>query len=180
VRAKDTLGNDTALSTVTVASTTSQAPAATVRTYIAGTALPVPKVKLQIGTRLRWKFSMTKTGAGSAASTIDVAVGTAGTTADAARLSFTKPAGTAAVDEGTVVIDVVIRSIGASGVAVGQMTVTHNLAATGHMVIPCADVNVVSAGFDMTVADLIVGLCITTGASDAITIQLACGEIVNP
>ena len=33
--------------------------------------------------------------------------------------------------------------------------------------------------FDITVANLIVGLCITTGASDAITIQQVTAEAMN-
>jgi len=160
-------------------STTSQAPAAATRTYITGSAISVPTAKLQVGTCFRWTFSMTKTGAGIAASTIDIAVGTAGTTADTARVSFTKPAGTAVIDEGTVVINAVVRSIGAAGVMAGQFNMTHNLASTGHMVIPCACVNTISAGFDMTVANQIVGVCITTGASDAITIQLVQAEAWN-
>ena len=156
-----------------------QQPSATVRTYIAGSALRIPANKLQVGTNLRWKFSLTKTGAGTAASTIDIAIGTAGTTADTAQLSFTKPAGTAVADEGTITVEAVVRSIGATGVLVGQFTMVHNLSATGHMQIPAACVNVVSGSVDLTVANLIVGLCITTGASDVVTIQLVQAEAWN-
>lgn len=160
-------------------SVASQAPAAATRTYITGSALAVPKTKLKAGAILRWKFNMTKTAAGTAASTIDIAFGTAGTTADTARVSFAKPAGTAAVDEGTVIIEAVVRSVGAAGVVVGQMHMTHNLAATGHATIPCVDVNTVSAGFNNAADDLIVGLCLTSGAADAITIQQVTAELVN-
>jgi hypothetical protein len=160
-------------------STASQAPAAATRTYITGSNLSVPTNKLQVGTILRWKFNMTKTGAGIAASTIDVAVGTAGTTADTARLSFTKPAGTAVIDEAWVDVICTVRSIGATGVMVGEFIMVHNLAATGHAVIPVVVVNAISAGFDMTVANLIVGLCITTGAADVITIQMVQAEALN-
>src|SRR5258708_35708557 len=59
-------------------STASQAPAATTRTYITGSSISIPSGKLQIGTWFRWTFNMTKTGAGTATSTIDIAVGTAG------------------------------------------------------------------------------------------------------
>lgn len=161
-------------------STASQAPAATTRTYITGSNISVPKSKLQIGTMFRWRFNMTKTGAGAAASTIDVCVGTAGTTADTARVSFTKPAGTGVIDEAWCEVVVICRGpLSASGVFVGEFIMTHNLAATGHAIIPCVDVNTVSAGFDVTVADLIVGLCITTGAADAITIQMCQAEAWN-
>jgi hypothetical protein len=152
-------------------SVTSQAPTAATRTYLTGSSIKVPKNKLQVGTQFCWKWNMTKTAAGTAASTIDIAVGTAGTTADTARVSFTKPAGTAVADEGSCELNAIVRTIGATGVMVGEFWMVHNLSATGHMVIPCACVNTVSSGFDMTVADLFVGLCLTSGASDAITIQ---------
>lgn len=149
-----------------------QSPAATTRTYITGSAIAIPAGKLKIGTMFKWSFDMTKTAAGNAASTIDVAVGTAGTTADTARVSFTKPAGTAVADHGTVDIMVTCRGpLSASGRFAGTMKMVHNLAATGHMVIPCMSQFVLSGTFDVTVASLIVGLCITTGASDAITIE---------
>lgn len=179
LRMIDDAGNNRPLVDVVNTSVASQAPAATTPTYITGSALAVPVNKLRVGAILRWRFNMTKTGAGVATSTIDVRFGTAGTTADTARLTFTKPAGTAVIDEGWVEINCTIRTIGATGVVVGQFNMIHNLQITGHMVIPCASVNVVSAGFDMTVANLIAGLVITTGASDAITIQFVQAELIN-
>jgi hypothetical protein len=161
-------------------STASQAPTATTRTYITGSKITVPKSKIQIGTIFRWRFSATKTAAGTASSTIDIAVGTAGTTADTARVSFTKPAGTAAVDEAWFEVHCISRGpLSASGIFAGQMIMTHNLSATGHATIPVVVVNTISSAFDVTVADLFVGLCITTGASDAITIQMVTAEAVN-
>lgn len=160
-------------------STTSQAPAATTRTYIAGSNIAIPAGALQVGTIFKWRFNMTKTGAGVAASTIDIAFGTAGTTADTARVSFTKPAGTAVIDEATCEVTAVVRGpVGASGVVVGQFHMTHNLQITGHAVIPCVDVNTVSGAFDITTPTNI-GLCINTGAADAITIQMVTAEAYN-
>lgn len=161
-------------------STAAQTPAATTRTYITGTKIGMPTTKLQIGSMFRWTFSMTKTAAGTAATTFDIAVGTAGTTADTARVSFAKPGGTAAADEAWVTITAICRGpLSASGVMVGQFEMTHNLAATGHAVIPVVVVNTVSSGFDVTTAGLNVGICITSGASDAITIQFATAEAWN-
>lgn len=156
------------------------APAATTRTYITGSAIAVPASKLQIGTLLRWTFDITKTAAGTAASTFDICFGTAGTTADTARVSFTKPGGTAAADAGRVEITATVRGpLSASGVVVGNFQLTHNLAATGHAQIPCVNVMTISSGFDVTVANLIVGVCITTGASDVITIEQVIAEAMN-
>ena len=160
-------------------STASQAPTASARTYITGSNIVMPAGALQVGTIFRWTFDMTKTAAGTAASTFDICFGTAGTTADTARVSFTKPAGTAAVDAGQVVITAVVRGpVGASGVVAGHFNLNHNLAATGHAVIPVVDVTTVSAAFDITTPTN-VGVCITSGASDAITIQLVLAEAWN-
>lgn len=157
-----------------------QAPAATTRTYLAGSALAVPPSKLQIGTMFRWSFDLTKTAAGSAASTFDICFGTAGTTADAARVSFTKPGGSAAADVGRVVITATVRGpLSGAGIVVGNFQLTHNLESTGHALIPCVNAVTVSSGFDVTVANLIVGVCITTGASDVITIEQVMAEAMN-
>jgi hypothetical protein len=161
-------------------STTSQAPTASTRTYIVGSAIAVPASKLQIGSIFRWRFNMTKTAFGSATSTIDVCVGTAGTTADTARVSFTKPAGTAAIDEAYCEVEVICRGpLSASGVFVGEFTLTHNGNTAGHATIPSVVVNTVSGTFDVTTANLIVGLCITTGAADVITIQQVTATAFN-
>lgn len=160
-------------------STASQAPAAATRTYITGSNINIPAGALQIGSMFRWTFNMTKTAAGIAASTFDIAFGTAGTTADTAQVSFTKPAGTAVVDEANVVITAVCRGpVGASGVVAGHFTMTHNLQITGHAIIPCVDVTTISAAFSITTPTNI-GVCITSGAADAITIQLVLAEAWN-
>lgn len=164
-------------------STTSQAIAATTRTYITGSAITIPVTDIggmKIGQKLSWKFNMTKTAAGIAASTIDICFGTSGTTADTARLSFTKPGGSAVVDEGFVIIEAICRGpLSASGVVVGEFTMYHNLASTGHMTIPVACQNVVSSAFDVTTSGIKAGICITTGSSDAVTIQQVSAQLFN-
>lgn len=179
IRAVDDAGLNRALSPVMNYSTASQSPTATTRTYITGSAIAIPATGLQIGTILRWRFNMAKTAAGTASSTIDIAFGTTGTTADTARVSFTKPAGTAAADEGFVTIEAIVRGpLSASGVVVGTLQMTHNLASTGHATIPCVVVNTVSAAFDVTTPTF-VGVCITTGASDSITIEQVSAEALK-
>ena len=161
-------------------STAAQTPSATVRTYITGSNLAVGANKLQIGTIFRWKVSMTQTAAGIAASTFDICVGTAGTTADAARVSFTKPAGTAAIDEAWIDIIATLRGpLSGAGIMVGEFILNHNGNTAGHATTPTVILNTISSGFDVTVANLIVGLCITTGASDVITIQMVQSEMIN-
>lgn len=160
-------------------STAAQSPAAATRTYLAGSNILIPAGALQVGTLFRWTFDLTKTAAGTAASTYDICFGTLGTTGDTARVSFTKPAGTAAADAGQVVITAVVRGpVGASGVVAAHFNMNHNLATTGHAVIPVVDVTTISAGFDITTPTNI-GICVTSGAADALTLQLVLAEAWN-
>lgn len=156
-----------------------QAPAATTATFITGSQLKAPPGGFKVGQKLRWTFNMAKTAAGTATSTLSIVFGTAGTVADTARVSFTKPAGTAAADEGYCIVEAVIRSVSATGVVVGEFVLLHNLAATGHAQIPCVVVNTISAGFDNTAEELYAGLVITTGASDVITIEMVNAELIG-
>lgn len=161
-------------------STASQAPAAATRTYITGSQVAIPTRKLQIGTLIRWTFDITKTAAGVAASTYDICFGTAGTTADTARVSFTKPAGTAAVDTARVTIVAIVRGpLSASGVVVANFQLVKNAAeAAGHCTTPSVNLTTVSGAFDVTTPTF-VGVCVTSGAADALTIQLAMTEVFN-
>lgn len=150
-----------------------QTPTAATRTYIQGSRFALGSRKLAIGTSFHWCFNLTKTAAGVAASTFDIAVGTTGTVADAARVSFTKPAGTAAADEGWVDIFATVRGpLSTQGIMVGQFILAHNGNNVGHAVIPVVVVNTISAAFDVSPINLNVGVCITSGAADAITIQI--------
>jgi hypothetical protein len=159
--------------TVRNQSTSAQAPAAATLTYLTGSNLAIPPQNpLRVGARFKWSFCMTKTAAGTATSTIAVVFGTAGTTADTARVSFTKPAGTAVIDEAWCEIDVTVKAVSNTvGVMVGTFRMTHGLENTGHAVIPTVVLTTVSGSFDNIVDNAIVGLVITTGAADAITIQ---------
>lgn len=163
-----------------------QAPAAATRTYITGSALQIAE-QLVVGGTFRWKFNITKTAAGTAASTIDIAFGSAGTVADTARVSFTKPAGTAAADEGIVEIIAKVISVGAAGVVLGEFFMDHNLDVTGHLTTHAAVIQVQSAGFAndgsgqaVAGSPMTVGLCITTGAADVIHINYVEAVYVKP
>lgn len=152
-------------------SVAAQAIGAAAREFIDGSQLAVPVSGLKVGSKIKFVLDITKTAAGTASSVYDICFGTAGTVADTARVSFTKIAGTAAVDNGRIVIEAIVRSVSATGVVVGQFTLTHNLAATGHSTLPNASLTTISSGFANNGDSLFVGLCATTGASDAITVQ---------
>jgi hypothetical protein len=161
-------------------SVAAQALAAATLTYITGSKLKVPTEGLKVGSKIRFRFSMTKTAAGTATSTFAIVFGTAGTTADTARVSFTKPAGTAAADEAFVVIEATVRDVSATGVVVGNFTLIHGLENTGHAIIPAVVLLTTSAAFDNTVEDLYIGLVATTGAADAVTINQIESELIGP
>jgi hypothetical protein len=150
-------------------------------TYLTNSNIVIPAAGLRVGTIFRWRFNITKTAAGSASGTFTVTLGTTGTTADSAILSFTKPAGTAAIDEGWVEIDVTIRGpLGASCIATGEFRLVHNLAATGHATIPCVVVSTQSSTFSSVFATgQTIGVCTNGGASDSITVQQLTAEAVN-
>src|SRR5438067_7492084 len=57
-------------------------------TYLTGSAITVPPQLVRVGSRLRWQFAMSKTGAGTATPIWSVRIGTAGTVSETARLSF--------------------------------------------------------------------------------------------
>lgn len=162
------------------ASAVAQTPAAATRTQIAGTLLTVPQGGLKVGTVIRFRFNMTKTAAGTATSTFDISVGTLGTVADTARVSFTKPAGTAVADEADVEVLAIVRSVSATGVIVGIFSLTHGLENTGHAVIPSVVLKTTSAGFDNRGEGLYVALNITSGAADAITLDYVDSELQRP
>lgn len=159
---------------------TQLAPVAATRTQVVGTAIKAPPGGFKAGTRYVARFNAAKTAAGVATSTIDVSIGAAGTVADTARVSFVKPAGTAAADEGLFEVVVLFRSISATGILVGEMTLIHNLAATGHAQIPVVAVSTISATFDNTAEELYIATNITTGAADVITIEQAYADLYVP
>lgn len=149
-------------------------------TYLTGSNITIPAHLLQAKTRFRWSFAMTKTAAGTAAPVWVVRLGTAGTTADAARLTFTSPsAQTAATDTGGVEINAILRNTGAAGVLTGILTMWHANATTGLASVSTVCVQVTSAAFDTTTAGLIAGVSVNPGASGVWTHQLVMAEAHN-
>ncbi len=148
--------------------------------YLDGSAITVPAGNLRVGTVFRWTITLSKTAAGTAANTFNVRIGTAGTTADTSRVSFALPVGTAAIDVGTIDVMVTIRGpLSASGIAQGQLRMTHNLSATGLSTLPGVAINAISAAFDVTASGLIVGLSCTTAAATVLTFQQVVAEALN-
>jgi hypothetical protein len=85
---------------VSNAATSTPAAGFAADTYVVGSSLLIPDNKLQAKTIYRCRFRVSKTAAGTAAPTVNIRFGTAGTTSDASLCLFTFAAGTAAVDSG--------------------------------------------------------------------------------
>lgn len=148
-------------------------------TYLTGSGLTIPaNMLMQVGTRFRWVIGMTKTGAGIVAPVWRLRVGTAGTTADTARCTFTSAAAqTGVIDTGWVEIEAIVRAVGAAaGVIAGILTLTHNLAATGFANIATLALQSTSAAFDSTVAGTIIGISVDPGAAGVWTHQVVTAE----
>ena len=150
-------------------------------TYLTGSGLTVPTgLVLQVGTTFRWRLAMVKTAAGTAAPIWVLRVGTAGTTADTARCTFTQVAlQTAVVDTGIVDVTAILRNVGAAGVLAGVLNMNHVLATTGFSTLGANTLQVTSAGFDTTVANTIVGLSVNPGTLGVWTHQVIAAEMLN-
>lgn len=151
-------------------------------TYLTGSAIALGAVSpLKIGSRYRLRFDVTKTAAGVVAPVLIVRFGTAGTVADAARVTFTFNAQTAVVDNGQFDIELLFRVVGAAAVIKGLAALRHNLAVTGlGSVNPAGwqQLTVTSGAFDSSVANSILGVSVNGGAAAAWTITLASSEFL--
>lgn len=146
-------------------------------TYIANSALDLDALGApRVGRCYHWRFIVSKTAAGIAAPVLTVRVGTAGTTADTARLTFTWGAGTAAADRGEIELDCLFTSVGSGTSAVlrGKANFTTNLATTG-LSNAVKSLQVTSGGFASTVANSVIGLSWNGGTSAAHTIEYVAG-----
>lgn len=153
-------------------------------TYLTGSSLAIPQHLMQAGTTFKWRIFMSKTAAGAAAPLWNVRVGPGsggvGVLSDTSRLLFTGTQ-TAAADTGFVEIFAILRNTGASGVLAGGLTLNHNLNNTGFSSSAGAGatLQVTSAGFDTTVANLFVGVSVNPGASGVWTHQVILAEAFN-
>lgn len=151
--------------------------APSVDTYLAGSSIAIPSHLMQALTVFRWKLAMSKSAAGVAAPTWNIRVGAAGAVGDASRILFTSPSlQTAVVDNGEVEIHAIVRNAGAAAVMAAFLKMTHLNPATGLASVALVELQVTSAAFDATVANLIVGLSVNPGALGVWTHQLVLAE----
>jgi hypothetical protein len=147
--------------------------------YLAGSALAVPSHLMQAGAIFRWTVNLTKT-AGTGALVWIIRVGTAGTTADTARVTFTQASTpTSATDDAYVVVEAILRNTGAAGILAGSLLLTHVLAITGFSQLGTNVQQVTSAGFDTTVPGTIVGLTFNHSTAGAGNIEMVTAALLN-
>lgn len=163
-------------------SSADQATSAGTDTYLAGSNFAFPAGRIAVGTKFHWRVIATKTAAGTAAWSVMVRFGTAGTTSDTARCTLAQVTNvqTAAVDTGTWEVRSVVRGpIGGSCIVASGLEFQHHLATTGFSTVSGSDVyQHTSAAFDCTTVTN-VGLSINPGASGVFTFQVVHGEAVN-
>jgi parallel beta-helix repeat protein len=159
-------------------STATQGVSAGADTYVTGSDLLLPTGGLQgptsgatNGTKITWKVVMSKTAAGTAASTFTLRMGTNGTTADSSRCTFSTGTATAAVDGATVYITAYTTAGGASSTLNCSMSLTHQLPDTGFADAPVVQTYSTAGSADSTTAGTKMGLSFNAGTSSVITIQ---------
>ena len=145
-------------------------------TYLTGSYIVFPQPP-KIGTKYKCRFSVSKTAAGTATPIIQVRFGTAGTTADTSRNSFTFSAGTAATDVGVFEIYAIFRAVGASAVVQAWCSLVSQ-PTTGFSSL-LKGVQTTSGSFDSTVAGMGAGVSVNGGTSASWTVQLVTAEIEN-
>lgn len=121
--------------------------------------------RIQAGSWFHWRICVTKTNASTATPIFNLRVGTAVSTSDTARATFTGPAQTAVVDVAWIDALAIVRTIGASGVLEVNLRLTHNLSATGFANIAALAFDATTASFDLTVAGSVMGWSFNNGAS---------------
>lgn len=163
---RDYMGN-----TFSNVSTAAQSPSAGATTYLTNSSIAVPAAGLRAGTAFVWDIAFSKTAAGTATRSLLIKVGTAGTTADATIVTLTSGTPTAAADQGYMRVQFTIRTTGAAATSHGAYSAIHQSSTTG--LFPNETEVKFAAGstFDSTTANLIVGLAITAGASEALTFE---------
>ena len=172
-----------ALMPVTNASSVAVSAGYATDTYLAGSSITVPAGSWRVGQIYRCVFDMVKTANGTAAFTVNVRMGTLGTTGDASVLSLAFAVGTAAIDTGVFDLQLVFRTVGAgtSAVVQGIIRCTHHLAATGLVTTGASGTGIIlgtSAGFAST-TQTIIGISVNGGASFSGTNTLVQSELIG-
>lgn len=134
-------------------------------TYLTGSAVFVGG-RLKVGSVYQLACRATKTAAGTAAPVWNLRVGTAGSIADTARVTWTAGAQTAAADAGLFELTVVVTNYSTSGVLRGLCMMEHTQTTTGFQTTAQAQIlDATSAAFDLTATGLYMGVSVNPGTA---------------
>lgn len=162
-----------------------QAPTAATETIVTGSQI-VLNGPLEVGMKFRWRLMITKTAAGTGNTSFlvksntsqTVATGTTGGAATMLTLTF-PTAETAAVGSAWVDVELMIVSLNATtGVAIGKLSA----ASTAGAAVGFSNQNVSATAANLATDSSInsIGLAITSGAADAVTVNYAEGAQYAP
>jgi hypothetical protein len=148
--------------------------------YLTGSDLAIAG-RVQLKTKLRWRFALTKTATGTVTPQFLIRFGTGATVTDTARCSITFPSiQTAATDTAWGEIDAILRTIGATATVQASMKLHHKGGVSGFATLAGPQiVNVTSTPFDITVASLKAGVSCHPGATGVWTFQIVDADAVN-
>ena len=161
-----------------------QTPTAATEAVVSGSQIVLSR-PLQVGDIFQWRVSMTKTAAGTGNTsfkvktntTQTVATGTTGGAATAATLAF-PVAETAAAGSALVYIEAIVRAVSATGGIIdADLTAVSSLTPTTGF--SNQQVAGIGTSLDTSSDILAVGLSITTGAADVVTINYAEGRLLG-
>jgi len=162
------------------AATAAQGAGFATDTYVTSSRLVLPQTKMQAGTYYRCRIVITKTAAGLVAPIFQIRTGTAGSTADTSRLSYTATAQTAATDTGFLEVLATFRVVGASAVLAAWLRFDHDAATTGFANATRGfQGQAVSGTFDSTTASMGIGVSMNGGTNAAWTVQQCIPELLN-
>lgn len=168
----------------TNASTAAVAAGYATDTYLAGSAITIQTAGAwRVKQIYRCRFDMVKTNVGTAAFTVIVRMGTAGTTADTAILTLAFAVGTGAIDSGWFDLTIVFRTVGSgtSAVIAGVIKCSHHLAATGLITTGASGFGQIlgtSAGFNSS-TPTVIGISVNGGASFSGTNTVVESELIG-
>lgn len=149
------------------------------KTVVAGTLIAIPNGGLSVGSKYKARLAAAKT-AGTAASTIAVALGAKGDTTDATLVTFSTGTATAVPDEGIFELEVTITAVDvAAGTANAEFRLTHGLEVTGWAVVPSVVLNSQVTAKDTSSDTSFLSVQVTTGAGAAMSIHLAEASLEN-
>ena len=112
-------------------STASQSPATSTDVYLTNSGIQVPSFGMEAGQLYRWMFTATKTGTGTTAYVATLRLGSAQSTADTARATLTaNQVQTAAISHAQFYIEVLVRSVSATGQLVAAINCASSVGTT--------------------------------------------------